>query len=169
MELHICAKFYHVTRSQSHFIPFTKKKADKSKMTKFGPKFWHEGIRIIQNPAIMLNNFIIPFRNWKQNAKILSRSKVIEIWKNVPFFPIFYVFSTFFNFSDDVSKKWQPLWKIFFCHFVGITPSNNCTKFHVHSFIHSRDLRGGSNRPPPVNLTSKKPGSDRVNKKFIQE
>ena len=50
---------------------------------------------------------------------------------------------------DDVSKKEQPLWKIFFCHFVGIRPSNNCTKFHVHSLIRSRDLKGGgSNRPP---------------------
>ena len=43
------------------------------KMAKFGPNFCHEGIQNMPNLANMLNNLIFPFRNWKQNAKILSK------------------------------------------------------------------------------------------------
>ena len=62
------------------------------KPTKFGPNFWHKVIKTFQNPAIMLNNSLFSFRNWKQNVKIPSGSKVIDISLIGGFSAIFSVF-----------------------------------------------------------------------------
>ena len=63
------------------------------KPTKFCENFWHKVMKTFQNPTIMLNNSLFSFKNWKQNVKIPSGSKVIDISLIGGFSAIFSVFS----------------------------------------------------------------------------
>ena len=144
MKLHNCTKFCHVTRSQSHFMGFTRKKADKSKTGKFGPNFLYEGVIKNQNPANMLNNFLFPFRIWKQNEKIPFSSKVIDIWKKHMFFNFRHHFLTFLMTS---SKKWPPFW-IFFCTFLFIMGWRIIMPIFMSISLFNLDLHGGGSGSP---------------------
>ena len=127
------------------------------KKSKFGRNFRYEGVMKYQKPAIMLNNFLLAFKIWKQNAKTPSSSKVIDIWGEHTFLAIFSNFDIIFQLSDDVIKKWKPFWK-FFCHqFVHIMSSYKCAKFHTHILFLSEIMWwGGQWAPPSVFHRTKK-------------
>ena len=96
------------------------------KPTKFGPNFWHEGIKIFQNMAIMLNNSLFSFRNWKQNVKIPSGSKVIDISLIGGFSAIFSVFGVIRWNIWWHQEKMAAIFGNFFCHFFYSMSKYNC-------------------------------------------
>ena len=73
IDLHICAKFCYVARSQS-YGRYIKNGQIRSKFLAW------RNLNYVK-AAIIFKNFIFHFRNSKENAKIPSRSKVIDIWK----------------------------------------------------------------------------------------
>ena len=109
----------------------------------------------IKKSANMLNTFLLAFKIWKQNAKTLFGSKVIDIWKKHMILAIFSIFDIIFDLFDDVIKKWEPFWNLFCHHFIYIMSSYKCTKFHAYILFPS-EIMGWLFTGP------KKPGTARV-------